>query len=76
MRKRRTSKTVTESEVQEMIRLDPDVPEATDRQLQEALPFASVFPDLAALAQDDIRGSITRSAKRKRAAISARDSAR
>jgi len=37
-----------------MIRLDPDAPEATDQQLSEAVPFASVFPDLARRAKDGI----------------------
>jgi len=54
MRKLKTLKSVTETQVREMILEDPDAPEATDRQLRRAVPFAEAFPDLAARAKDGL----------------------
>lgn len=45
---RRPLTDVEEAEIQKMIALDPDAPEATDEELANAKPFAEVFPDLAA----------------------------
>lgn len=36
-----------EVEIQQMIRSDPDNPEATDEQFAQARPFRQVFPELA-----------------------------
>ncbi|GBQ91298.1 BrnA antitoxin family protein [Asaia krungthepensis] len=54
MRKLKTLKSVTETQVREMILEDPDAPEATDRQLRRAVPFAEAFPDLAVRAKDGL----------------------
>lgn len=35
-----------EVEVQQMIAIDPDAPEATEEELAQAKPFREVFPDL------------------------------
>ena len=42
-----SQKHLTEEQIQKMIASDPDAPEATDAQLDQAKPFDEAFPALA-----------------------------